>query len=63
MLQTTTYMASYECAHAQAKQSDQVSGRSDSVQQQMGKATFNVMIKSTGAAATYRESSHVFATT
>ena len=59
MLQPPTCVASYECAHTQARQSDQVSGRSDSRQQQMGKATFNMKIKSIGAATTYRESSHM----
>lgn len=51
-------MATFKYAHERKRQSDQVSGRSDSVQQQMEKATFNT-IKSTGAAATYRESSHM----
>jgi hypothetical protein len=49
MLQIPTCMASYECAHTKARQSDHGSGRSDSVQQQMGKATFNLMIKYTGS--------------
>jgi len=42
MLQTPTCMASYECAYTKARLGDQVSGRSNSVQQQMGKVTFNM---------------------
>jgi hypothetical protein len=59
MLQMPTCMATYECAYAQSRQSDQVSGRSDSMQQQMGKATFDTTIKSTDAAATDQEISHM----
>jgi hypothetical protein len=52
-------MATYEYANAQARQCDQVSGRSDSMKQHVGKATFHTMTKSTGTAATYRDSSHI----
>ena len=58
MLQTPTCMATYECVHTQARQNDQVSGRSDSVQQQMGKATFDTMIESTGSCYLPGELSH-----
>lgn len=52
-------MATYKYANAQARQCDQVSGRSDLMKQHVGKVTFHTMTKSIGAAATYQDSSHM----